>query len=70
MAGVAPEVVARQGGWTSLAFLIYWRRLEQILPMHITDAYKKKRLHELTLKMDSFRIRNNISNASVSELIP
>ncbi|KAJ7279751.1 putative tyrosine recombinase [Mycena rebaudengoi] len=26
-AGVAPEVVMKLGGWTSLCFLIYWRRL-------------------------------------------
>jgi len=24
LAGVAPEIVAATGGWTSLAFLIYW----------------------------------------------
>jgi hypothetical protein len=69
MAGVAPEVVARQGGWTSLAFLLYWRKLEQILPMNITDAYKKKRLQELALEMDSFHSRNNISDTAVSSLV-
>ena len=69
MAGVAPEVVARQGGWTSLAFLLYWRKLEQILPMNITDTYKKKRLQELALEMDSFRSRNNISDTAVSSLV-
>ena len=25
LAGVAPEVIAATGGWTSLAFLLYWR---------------------------------------------
>ena len=62
-AGVPPEVVARQGGWTSLAFLLYWRRVEQILPMNITGAYNRKRLQELAVEMESFRIRNNIPNA-------
>ena len=61
-AGVPPEVVARQGGWTSLAFLVYWRRVEQILPMNITSAYKKKRLQELVVEMEAFRIRSNIPN--------
>jgi hypothetical protein len=60
MAGVAPEVVAHQGGWTSLAFLLYWWKLEEILPMNITDAYKKKRLQELALEMNYFCSRNNI----------
>jgi hypothetical protein len=38
-AGVAPEVVMKLGGWTSLCFLIYWRRLELILPLAITCAW-------------------------------
>ncbi|KAJ7112550.1 hypothetical protein C8R44DRAFT_631816, partial [Mycena epipterygia] len=25
-AGVAPEVIMKLGGWSSLCFLIYWRR--------------------------------------------
>jgi len=32
LAGVPPEIVAATGGWTSLAFLLYWRRMEEILP--------------------------------------
>ena len=39
IAKVPPEVVAAIGGWTSLAFLIYWRRFEEILPAHILKAY-------------------------------
>ncbi|KAJ7245574.1 hypothetical protein C8J57DRAFT_1190911 [Mycena rebaudengoi] len=38
-AGVAPEIIMKLGGWTSLCFLIYWRRLERILPLHITRAW-------------------------------
>ncbi|KAJ7179988.1 hypothetical protein C8R43DRAFT_870738, partial [Mycena crocata] len=38
-AGVEPEVVMKIGGWTSLCFLIYWRRLEKILPLAITRAW-------------------------------
>ncbi len=30
MLGIAPEIIMKIGGWTSLCFLIYWRRLEQI----------------------------------------
>ncbi|KAJ7602978.1 hypothetical protein DFH06DRAFT_1276165 [Mycena polygramma] len=39
VAGVAPEVIMKLGGWTSLCFLIYWRRLAQILPLAITRAW-------------------------------
>ncbi|KAJ7652865.1 DNA breaking-rejoining enzyme [Mycena polygramma] len=37
--GVAPEVVMKVGGWTSLRFLIYWRRLEEVIPLAITRAW-------------------------------
>jgi hypothetical protein len=40
--GVAPEFVAKIGGWTSLCFLIYWRRLEQIIPKAIATAWDKQ----------------------------
>ncbi|KAJ7269505.1 hypothetical protein C8J57DRAFT_1435519 [Mycena rebaudengoi] len=38
-AGVAPEVIMKLSGWSSLCFLIYWRRLEKILPLAITRAW-------------------------------
>jgi len=33
LAGVNPDVVAAMGGWTSLAFLLYWRRMEEIISL-------------------------------------
>ncbi|KAF7348151.1 hypothetical protein MSAN_01768000 [Mycena sanguinolenta] len=39
LAGVAPEVIMKLGGWSSLCFLIYWRRLQLILPLAITRAW-------------------------------
>ena len=32
LAGVPLEVVAATGGWTSLAFLLYWCHMEEVLP--------------------------------------
>ncbi|KAJ7468087.1 hypothetical protein FB451DRAFT_1258048 [Mycena latifolia] len=37
--GVAPEVIMKLGCWSSLCFLIYWHRLEKILPLAITRAW-------------------------------
>lgn len=37
--GVPPETVVATGGWTSLAFLLYWRCMEQIIPLHTSRAY-------------------------------
>ncbi|KAE9386842.1 hypothetical protein BT96DRAFT_960506 [Gymnopus androsaceus JB14] len=34
--GVAPEIIMKLGGWSSLCFLIYWWHLEQVLPAAIT----------------------------------
>lgn len=60
LAGVPPEIVASTGGWTSLAFLIYWRRVEEILPLSTSKAYKQAQLQQLAESFESFRIRNNL----------
>jgi hypothetical protein len=39
MQGVQPEIIAKLGGWSSLCFLIYWRRLEQVIPLQISRAW-------------------------------
>jgi hypothetical protein len=41
LAGVAPEIIMKLGGWTSLCFLIYWRRLERIIPLALARAWNK-----------------------------
>lgn len=60
LAGVPPEVVAATGGWTSLAFLLYWRRLEEVLPMSISKAYTKTHFDNLAKIFDDFRTRFQI----------
>lgn len=60
LAGVPPEVVAATGGWTSLSFLLYWRRLEDILPKSTTHAYKSADRNFLFSTFEDFRIRCNI----------
>lgn len=40
--GVKPEIIMKIGGWTSLCFLIYWRRLEQVIPVAITTAMESQ----------------------------
>ncbi|KAJ7253474.1 hypothetical protein C8J57DRAFT_1437303 [Mycena rebaudengoi] len=40
--GVEPEIIMKVGGWSSLCFLIYWRRLEQVIPLAITRAWDAK----------------------------
>jgi hypothetical protein len=41
LASVPPEIITATGGWTSLAFLLYWQCMEEILLMSTSKAYKK-----------------------------
>ncbi|KAJ3857521.1 hypothetical protein EV368DRAFT_30071 [Lentinula lateritia] len=40
--GVPPEVIMKIGGWTSLCFLIYWRRLEKVIPLAVAQAMQSE----------------------------
>lgn len=60
LAGVPPEIVAATGGWTSLAFLLYWRRMEEILPMSTSRAYNRSHIDELAKIFEKFRVDNRI----------
>ncbi|KAE9399718.1 DNA breaking-rejoining enzyme [Gymnopus androsaceus JB14] len=57
--GVAPEIIMKLGGWTSLCFLIYWQRLEKVLPAAITRAWASR--------IKDFASQNNI-NPNVDKL--
>ncbi|KAF9049601.1 hypothetical protein BDZ89DRAFT_1242709 [Hymenopellis radicata] len=39
--GVEPWIVMKQGRWSSKAFLLYWRKVEEILPLFIGDSMDK-----------------------------
>jgi hypothetical protein len=39
-----------------LAFLLYWRKVEEVLPLSTSKAYKKSRVEELAESLESFRI--------------
>ncbi|PBK63116.1 hypothetical protein ARMSODRAFT_980294 [Armillaria solidipes] len=63
LAGVPPETVAKQGRWKSLAFLIYWRKLEDLIPAMITKSYDPTRIAELKNSFEQFRIRHRLPSA-------
>ncbi|KZT18119.1 hypothetical protein NEOLEDRAFT_1080978 [Neolentinus lepideus HHB14362 ss-1] len=65
LAGVPPETVAAQGRWKSLAFLLYWRKLEDLLPMMISKSYDGMRVSDLCVEFERYRVRNGLP-ASVS----
>ncbi|KAF8166248.1 DNA breaking-rejoining enzyme [Pholiota molesta] len=41
--GTPPDVVAVQGRWKSRSFLEYWRRIEGILPLFVTNSFASSR---------------------------
>ncbi|KIY49109.1 hypothetical protein FISHEDRAFT_42092 [Fistulina hepatica ATCC 64428] len=63
LAGVPPEVVAATGGWTSLAFLLYWRRMEDILPMSTSRAYSTTSISQLSHIFEAFRSAHNLHDS-------
>ena len=66
LAGVSPEIVAATGSWTSLAFLLYWRRMEEILPMCTSRAYQKSHLEALAKIFEKFRVDCHIPSNLVA----
>ncbi|KAL1696574.1 hypothetical protein GGG16DRAFT_42781, partial [Schizophyllum commune] len=44
--GVEIEIVMQLGGWTSSCFLIYWRRLDLVIPQGIITARARARVDE------------------------
>jgi len=68
LAGVPPEVIAAIGSWTSLAFLLYWRHLKEILPMSTARAYKKRDIDCLSQIFEEFRIRKKIPTDFLNSL--
>ncbi|KAJ4000013.1 hypothetical protein F5050DRAFT_1804492 [Lentinula boryana] len=65
IAKVPPEIIAAIGGWTSLAFLIYWCRFEKILLAHILKAYDNDQVSRLQSTLDDFRISNRIPKSVI-----
>ncbi|PPQ76559.1 hypothetical protein CVT24_010967, partial [Panaeolus cyanescens] len=63
MAGVEPEVVAAAGGWTSMAFLIYWRRLEEIIPKFMAKAYEGSDFSSVKARLERMRVASGIPSS-------
>ena len=38
LAGVSPETVAKIGRWTSLAFLLYWRHVSEVISCSVSTS--------------------------------
>lgn len=60
LAGVPPEIVAAIGRWKSLAFLLYWRKIEEVLPRAVSRSYEPNRIRNVAAAFEQFRIVQNI----------
>ncbi|KAK0450440.1 uncharacterized protein EV420DRAFT_1274858, partial [Desarmillaria tabescens] len=60
LAGVPPEMVVKLGRWKSLAFLIYWRKLEDLIPSMISKSYSPSHLVNLQAAFESFCIAHKL----------
>lgn len=58
--GVNPDIIATQGRWKSQAFLDYWRKIDSILPLFISNSSNSSRALNLGRTMDNFRARHNL----------
>ncbi|KAI0054733.1 DNA breaking-rejoining enzyme [Artomyces pyxidatus] len=52
--GTPPDVVQKQGRWLSGAFLLYWRKVQTVLPFFISQAFNASEALRLDRIMDDF----------------
>jgi hypothetical protein len=62
--GIDPNMVGTQGRWLSHAFLEYWRCIESILPLFISNAADSHCAHGLEASMNSYACNNRIPMSS------
>lgn len=55
MQGVAPAIVQRIGRWESDAFMVYWRKLETIIPTFLAMSNSDPRFHKLVATLEASR---------------
>jgi hypothetical protein len=58
--GAPTEIVAAIGGWTSLSFLLYWRRVETIIASGLAGAASKEDGARVGARMELFRKKHKL----------
>ncbi|KAI0067536.1 DNA breaking-rejoining enzyme [Artomyces pyxidatus] len=59
--GTPPDVVTLQGHWLSDVFLLYWQKIESILPMFISHSFYSSLSASVRTAIDSFASRYHSS---------
>ncbi|KAJ7109090.1 hypothetical protein C8R43DRAFT_1099845 [Mycena crocata] len=60
--GVNPDVVAQQGRWSSHSFLLYWRKIQTILPLFINREFEASRVNQASQGMREFVKKYGLQN--------
>ncbi|RXW17778.1 hypothetical protein EST38_g8068 [Candolleomyces aberdarensis] len=68
LGGMPPHVVASVGRWKSLAFLLYWRRVSDIISNSFSSSYDTSRLDSVNKSFEEFRLRSNIPASALIEV--
>ncbi|KAI0688795.1 hypothetical protein C8T65DRAFT_589124 [Cerioporus squamosus] len=55
--GTHPDMVATLGSWRSRAFLEYWRKIEFILPLFISNSFDQSRMQLVSDTMKDYKKR-------------
>ena len=53
--GTNPDIVCIQGRWKSRAFFDYWRKIQKILPLFISNSFTAARVTLVNSSMASFK---------------
>jgi hypothetical protein len=62
--GTPPDVVMVQGHWKSKAFIDYWRRIDEILPLFISNSFTEARIALTQSTMNTYIRRNTVLSKS------
>ncbi len=58
--GTHPDMVATLGSWKSRAFLEYWRKIECILPLFISNSFGQSRAQLVSDTMRDFKKKHKL----------
>ncbi|EIN09456.1 hypothetical protein PUNSTDRAFT_66798 [Punctularia strigosozonata HHB-11173 SS5] len=65
--GTAPEIVAAIGGWTSMAFLLYWRKIEEIVAAGALKSVDRHALEQAASAVNMFRETQGLTDLDVEK---
>jgi hypothetical protein len=66
LGGISPHVVASISCWKSMAFLLYWWKVSEVVTNSFSSSYDPKRFLAIERSFDEFRTCLNIPSSALS----